>query len=53
MLAYALVAATAFVAPALAQEKVLRIGMTAADIPRSLVSPIKASRENLILKKVD
>ena len=38
-LAFALVAATAFVAPALAQEKVLRIGMTAADIPRTLGQP--------------
>jgi peptide/nickel transport system substrate-binding protein len=38
-LAYALVAATAFVAPALAQEKLLRIGMTAADIPRTLGQP--------------
>lgn len=35
----ALVAGTALVAPALAQEKVLRIGMTAADIPRTSGQP--------------
>ena len=30
--------------PAFAQEKVLRIAMTAADIPRTRASPTRASR---------
>lgn len=38
-LVVALAAGTALVAPALAQERVLRIGMTAADIPRTSGQP--------------